>query len=67
MLLLIGITIVPVELANSSIICPQKCICTSIAKSEHGYKLKCGGKAINKLTNFKEIDFGDIRHDVVQL
>lgn len=48
-------------------ICPEKCICRPINETSTRIKVKCGGTPQTKITNFKEIDFGHIRSDIIQL
>lgn len=47
--------------------CPEKCVCRKINENSTGLKLKCGGLATTKLTNIKNINFGSIASQVIQL
>ncbi|XP_031627751.1 adhesion G protein-coupled receptor A3 [Contarinia nasturtii] len=47
--------------------CPEKCACRKINDNGSLLKVKCGGLPQNKLTSIKEINFDNIKYDVVQL
>lgn len=47
--------------------CPEKCSCRKINEKSSGLRVTCGGLPQVKITNFKEIDFGNLRYDIVHL
>lgn len=52
--------------------CPRQCNCINAKKYpsetvQTGLKLRCGGDPSNKIINLDEIEFANIREDVVQL
>lgn len=47
--------------------CPEKCICRRLNDNSSLLKVKCGGAPQIKLTTIKDINFDNIKYDVVQL
>lgn len=47
--------------------CPEKCVCRRINDNGSLLKVKCGGLPQTKLTTIKELNFDNIKYDVVQL
>lgn len=63
-LLLLGFVNVELVLA---VVCPEKCTCRPITENTSGLKVKCGGSAVTKVSSLKDIEFHDIRSEIVQL
>lgn len=47
--------------------CPEKCVCRKVNDNGSLLKVKCGGLPQVKLTSIKELNFDNIKYDVVQL
>lgn len=47
--------------------CPDKCVCRKVNDNGSQLKVKCGGLPQVKLTTIKDINFDNIKYDVVQL
>lgn len=62
--LLLLLAFVNMELAA---VCPEKCTCRPITDNTSGLKVKCGGSALTKISSLKDIEFRDIRNEIVQL
>lgn len=65
-----GLVYILLIIGDNSIIaseCPEKCICRKINEKSSGLRVTCGGLPQVKITHLKEIDFGDLRYDIVHL
>lgn len=54
------------DLVSTDVNCPEKCVCRRIDENASALKVKCGGLT-TKISTIKEIDFNEIKEDVVHL
>lgn len=66
LVLLLLLAFVNMELVLAAV-CPEKCTCRPITENISGLKVKCGGSAATKVSSLKDIEFRDIRSEIVQL
>lgn len=47
--------------------CPEKCVCRKISDNSNGLKVKCGGMPQVRLASMKDVEFNNIKLDIVHL